>query len=265
MKKPKKKAAGITQGDLVKHWGVVKQYVSRLVKDGCPLTSIEDADKWHNETRERQVVRSPNAQVPDESAGGAGAPAEPLDPEEEAHDELLGLDMTGLEKELKNARRNASSAARRVREAEKTKTLESLVGQRQQTYNKAVENYERMEKSVRRERESRKELMTLDQHKIQLNKMWVPAITLMRKLPRTLAVKVNPGDDVAAEKILAQGVEDVIAEMKRSVTGEPDPELHLTIFLAAMLRDKGAPATLLRLQEAVIKLTDAMAEESNVS
>lgn len=261
MKKPKKKPTGITQGELVTHWGVVKQYVSRLVKDGCPLTSIEDADKWRNETRERQVVRSPNS-IPLEPSEGS-TPAEPPEPEEEFHDELLGLDMTGLEKELKNARKMASSAARRVREAEKNKSLDSLIGQRQQTYNKAVENYERMEKSVRREREARKELMTLDQHKIQLNKMWVPAITLMRKLPRTLAVKVNPGDDVAAEKILAQGVEDVIAEMKRSVTGEPDPELHLTIFLAAMLRDKGAPATLLRLQEAVIKLTDAMAQEAN--
>lgn len=261
MKKPKKKPAGITQGDLVKHWGVVKQYVSRLVKDGCPLTSIEDADKWRNETRERQVVRSPNS-IPPEPAEGS-VPAEPPEPEEESHDELLGLDMTGLEKELKNARRNASSAARRVREAEKTKTLESLVGQRQQTYNKAVENYERMEKSVRREREARKELITTDQHKIQMNKAYVPLVTLMRKLPRTLAVKVNPSDDVAAEKILAQGVEDVIAEVRRSLLTQPEPEWHLTIFLAAMLRDKGAPATLLRLQEAVIKLTDVMAQEAN--
>lgn len=263
MKKPKKKATGISQGDLVKHWGVVKQYVSRLVKDGCPLTSIEDADKWRNETRERQVVRSPNAMPPERPEGST--PTEPPEPEEEFHDELLGLDMTGLEKELKNARKMASSAARRVRDAEKNKSLDSLIGQRQQTYNKAVENYERMEKSVRRERQARAELLTVDQARVATSKMWVPAITLMRKLPRTLAAKVNPGDDVVAEKILAEGIEQVIAEMRRSLTSEPDPEWHLTIFLAAMLRDKGAPATLIRLQEAVIKLTDAMAEEANGS
>lgn len=280
MSKPKKKN-GVTQAQLTRHWGLKsRSYVQRLVDDGMPLTSIEDAENWRNERNQRIGSRTkkdddsesrPNAaalppeddRTKSDGAGESSPPAEPEEPEEVEHEELLGLDMTGLERELKNARAMARSAARRVRLAEKTKGMDALVGQRQQTYNKAVENYERMEKSVRRERMAREELMTVDQHKVQLNRLWVPAITLMRKLPRTLAIKVNPGDDVFAEKILAQGVEEVITEMRRSLKEPVDPAWHLTVFLAYVLQESGPAKVLELLDEARGKVEKAITEGAN--
>lgn len=250
MKKPKK----VSQADIARHWGVQRSYVNRMVNEGCPLTTLQAADDWRNSTRERQVDRSKGGGEEGNPAGATGSnipPEEPEEIEEPDHEELLGLDTTGLERELKNARAMARSAARRVRQAEKTKGLDSVIGQRQQTYNKAVENYERMEKSVRREREARQELMTVDQHKIALNRLWVPVITLMRKLPRTLAIKVNPGDDVHAEKVLAAGVEELITEMRRSLKEPPDARWHLTVFMAATLLEQGRDQLIALLEEAI--------------
>lgn len=256
MKKPKK---GVSQADLVHHWNQSKSYVSRLVAEGMPLDSIEAAENWRHSKGQRMGTRTKNLPEAESSPPLPEAPPEePEEVEEPTHDELLGLDMTGLERELKNAREMARSAAKRVRLAEKTKGMDAVVGQRQQTYNKAVENYERMEKSVRREREARKELMTLDQHKIQLNRLWVPAVTLMRKLPRTLAPKVNPGDDVAAEKMIAEEIEGVITEMRRSIQEEPNPDWHLTIFLAAALKEHGPEKVVQLLDQAKQSIASAV-------
>lgn len=251
-----KKKKGISQADLARHWGVSRAYVGRLVNDDkMPLDSIEAAEAWRNERNQRIGTRTKNPPADESSPPPPEDP--PEEPEEELHDELMGLDMTGLERELKTAREMARSAGKRVRAAEKGK-LDSLIGQRQQTYNKAVENYERMEKSVKRERIARGELMTVDQHKIQLNRLWVPAVTLMRKLPRVLAVKICPGDDVAAEKILAEGIEEVITEMRRSLQGEPDPKWLLTIFMAAILRADGPEKLLAALDEAKAQVSAAV-------
>lgn len=241
----KKTKSGISQADLARAWDLSKSYISGLVKEGMPLDSEASALAWRDERRQRQVVRGSDLEQP--APPMAEEPEEFIEP---MHDELMGIDMTGLERELKTAQEMARSAGRRVRQAEKGKGLDAVIGQRQQTYNKAVENYERMEKSVRREREARNELMTVDQHKVQLNKLWVPAITLMRKLPRLLAAKVAPGDDVAAEKILAEGVEEVIGEMRRSLQGDPDAKWHLTIFMAATLREHGPEKLVELLEEA---------------
>lgn len=251
MKKPKK---GVSQADLVRHWNVGKSYVSRLVSEGMPLESVEAAEEWRNNRGQRMGTRTKDLPV-DKIEPEKEEPEEFIEPD---HDELLGIDMTGLERELKNAREMARSAAKRVRQAEKGKGLDAVIGQRQQTYNKAVENYERMEKSVRRERQSRGELMTVEQHKVQLNRLWVPAITLMRKLPRTAAPKVCPGDDVAAEKILAEGVEEVITEMRRSLGDEPDPAWHLTVFMAATLRDHGPERVVALLEESIQSIKAAV-------
>lgn len=248
MKKPKKK--NITVRAMALHWGVNPSYVGRLKEDGMPMTSIEDAEAWRNERNQRMGTRTkqPADEAPADQTAADQVPPVVEDEPDEDHAELLGIEMTGLERELKTARAMARSAGRRVREAERNPKFEAVIGQRQMTYNKAVENYERMEKSVRRERQGRSELMTVDQHKIQLNRLWVPAITLMRKMPRTLAIKICPGDDVAAEKILAEGVEEVITEMRRSLQGEPDASWHLTVFMAATLKEHGP--------EKVIELLD---------
>jgi hypothetical protein len=237
MKKPKK---NLTVRAMAAYFGVSHSYIVGLKGEGMPMNSTEAAEAWRNERGQRIGTRTKET-----PAGGEKAPDDtppPLiddDPTDEDHPELLGIDVTGLERELKTARAMARTAGKRVKEAQTNAKFESLISQRQTIYNKAVENYERMEKSVRKERQARGELMTIDQHKIQLNRLWVPAITLMRKMPRTLAIKVCPGDDVAAEKILAEGIEEVITEMRRSLQGEPDPSFHLTVFCAFVLRDQG--------------------------
>jgi hypothetical protein len=241
MKKPKKK--NMTIRAMADHFGVSHSYIAGLKDKGMPMDSTESAEAWRNERQQRVGTRTknlPDTEPPADAPEIPPAPPIEEEPEEPEHAELLGIEMTGLEQELKTARAMAKSAGRRVKEAERNPKFEAVIGQRQQTYNKAVENYERMEKSVRRERQARAELMTVDQHKVQLNRLWVPAITLMRKMPRTLAVKICPGDDVAAEKILAEGVEEVITEMRRSLKDEePNGEWHLTVFLAHTLREHG--------------------------
>jgi len=238
MKKPRKT---LTVRAMADHFGVSHSYIVQQKKLGMPMTSPEDAEAWRNERGQRIGTRTKvDEDVKEESAQPENQMvALPDEPDEIDHPELLGIDMTGLERELKTARKMANLAGKRVREAQQNSKLDSLIGQRQTVYNKAVENYERMEKSVRKERQARGELMTVDQHKIQLNRLYVPAVTLMRKMPRTLAIRVAPEDDVAAEKILAEGIEEVITEMRRSLQGEPDPSFHLTVFCAIVLRDQG--------------------------
>jgi ribosome maturation factor RimP len=265
MKKPAKKK-NITVRAMAEYFGNVSpSYIGRLKEDGMPMTSFEAAETWRNEKMQRVGTRTKD--LPEEPTAAADQISPPIEeePEEEDHAELLGIEMTGLERELKTARAMARSAGRRVKEAERNPKFEAVIGQRQQTYNKAVENYERMEKSVRRERQARAELMTVDQHKVQLNRLYVPVVTLMRKMPRTLAIKICPGDDVAAEKILAEGIEEVITEMRRSLgTEEPNPDWHLTIFLAATLRDQGPEKAIELLDKAKAEVLAAIVGRPDV-
>lgn len=180
------------------------------------------------------------------------------------HPELAGIDLAGLMMSLSSAAEVEGKNLELLRAAQ---ARGDAVAAEAATaaFGRSQKNKLAIEVAVRKERQARGELLTVSQGKINQGKMWIPALTLMRQLPRTLAARVNHGDEVAAEKILAEGIESVISEMRRSVIGEPDPDFHLKVFQAHVLREKGAPALLLRLQEAVITLTNAMAEEANAS
>jgi hypothetical protein len=49
----------ISRKELIAHWGVSKEYVSRMVKKGCPLTSLADADAYRAEHQKRTVRQTP--------------------------------------------------------------------------------------------------------------------------------------------------------------------------------------------------------------
>jgi hypothetical protein len=49
----------ISQKSLAAYWNVSKQYVSRMVKKGCPLTDLSSADAFRAENQKRTVRQTP--------------------------------------------------------------------------------------------------------------------------------------------------------------------------------------------------------------
>lgn len=247
------KNAPITQTGLADHFGLSKSYITKLKKQGCPVDTIAAFEIWR---QERQMASGTRTKPPDMGEIPApGAPPRPPSLEEEPDDvyeaespSTAGVSVSGLLQVLENARRTEREAHRMVRHAQRYK-LDSLLGQRLANHAKASEQCTRMERSIREERERRGELITGAQHKIQLNKLWIPLVTQMRKLPRVLAMKVNPSDDVFAEKLISEAVEEVIAEGRRSLETPPDVDLHLKVWLLSVLNEKDTNYALEKLDE----------------
>jgi len=148
----------------------------------------------------------------------------------------LGIGMASLEMLLQNALTVERSSFRTLEKYKKNADTGKGLGQINvltKAYNEASARVESLQETIRKERVIRGELITLDDHKIGVSRMVVPQVMLLRKLPRVLALKINPQDDGTLEMLLAGEVEVLIEDLLKGLT--LDPVFHLECFITGMM------------------------------
>lgn len=227
----------LTPSQLARHWGCRRQYASRLIKAGCPTDSLEKANDWRVKNSKRgvgfrskasspapaetQVVERPpeeknSADSAREGAGGGEPPEAPVwEP-----DTLLG----GIQSALAKARGVEREAHRLVADAQRLKDDEKIAI-RIAAYNKALEGRLKAEEKCVELLEKLQVFITMDFAKQLIRKAWVPLLTRLRSIPKRAAIKANPHDDVHAEEVIAQEIEDAIKEAQGAFAADAAPTL----------------------------------------
>jgi hypothetical protein len=202
--------------------------------NGCP--AFKASNRIHLPTYKAWRKKHPRPATPT-------APALPrlTDAQVEELGSLEGTLRAAIRDELETSR--ALEQARATSNAGAIADLSLAVG-------RCRKNRLALESALTRLKIQRGTLIGADQAIIQMGKMWYPILAEMRKLPRQLAQKLAPGNEIEAERTIDKEVESIIGQMQRSVTAEPDPSYHLNLFLAVTLREKGKAGLLAKIDEA---------------
>ncbi len=220
----------LTPTALGKLWGTSRAYASKCIKNGCPTNSIEAANQWRQaKSRYGVGYRSkhkppsvPNAPEPtnfhnDEEDEGEPEPAE----NRTSAGGAGGLDS--LERSLRKAISVENEAHRLVAEAQKARN-DDTIAIRIAAYTKAQKGRLDAEEQIVKLKEKIGILIPVDKAKALIRRSFLPLLTRLRSLPKRAAFKVNPADDVHAEAVLREEMEDVIAEWRGQYRGEGEPE-----------------------------------------
>jgi hypothetical protein len=218
---------------LGKLWGTSRAYASKCIKNGCPTTSIEAANQWRQaKSRYGVGYRSKHkTSVAPTAPGGAnfhnGGESE-TDRELAAEETTVtttggagGLDS--LEHSLRKAISVENEAHRLVAEAQKARNDETIAI-RIAAYTKAQKGRLDAEEQIVKLKEKIGLLIPVDKAKALIRRSFLPLLTRLRSLPKRAAFKANPADDVHAEAVLKQEIEEVIAEWRGQYRGDGEPE-----------------------------------------
>ncbi len=253
------------QSALARYWGVTHGYVSNLVAKGkrvndpLPLDDFKAADAWR--AKYSAPSYAPQSVLQQAvSAANTAALVQPTIPALDPHIELdLGVGMDSLERLLRAAWMVQASAFDALEKAKRSPTQLAVVGTLTKAYNESSQRYESLQKSLRIERTAREQLISLDDHKIQLNRLVIPIIMLIRKLPRDIAVQIFPEMDVKAEAGIAEIVEKLIKDLKKALTYDIDPEFHWKCYLVAALeRDPTGQQALATIDRSRVEVLGAL-------
>lgn len=224
----------LTPTELGKAWGTSRAYASKCIKNGCPTTSIEAANQWR-QAKSRYGVGYRSKHKPPAVAGASEAPTSHNAEEEDAGPEPVeslvpsgsgagGLDS--LERSLRKAISVENEAHRLVAEAQKARNDETIAI-RIAAYTKAQKGRLDAEEQIVKLKEKIGLLIPVDKAKALIRRSFLPLLTRLRSLPNRAAFKANPADDVHAEAVLRQEMEDVIAEWRGQYRGEGEPEVKV--------------------------------------
>lgn len=208
---------------IAQEWGTTRAYVYKLAKKGCPTDSVEAASEWRSANAKLGVgYRSSGGQRPEadfsegeKSEGGIGAGVAKQTPNWGAgsYRKTRVVNVKTVERSLKQAIEIERMAAEVVEAAQANpEKLVTAIN----AYNKALANRMDSEKRVLEHQEARKVLISFDAAKQLINRAWTPLLARLRSAPKRAAMKANPSDDVLAEMVFSEEIEEAIAEGQAS-------------------------------------------------
>ncbi len=223
----------LTPTQLGKAWGTSRAYASKCIKNGCPTTSIEAANQWRQAKSRygvgyRSKHKPPAVPTAAATANFHNDEADEADCESTAEENARpstagagGLDS--LERSLRKAISVENEAHRLVAEAQKARN-DDTIAIRIAAYTKAQKGRLDAEEQIVKLKEKIGLLISVDKAKALIRRSFLPLLTRLRSLPKRAAFKANPADDVHAEAVLRQEMEEVIAEWRGQYRGQGEPE-----------------------------------------
>lgn len=206
---PEKKT--YSAAEIGRDWGTSRAYASQCLKKGCPSHSLEAAREWRVANSKYGVgYRSKSA--PAVEAVPAPAPA-PVAASVTSPHVAVTRDLSTVDDSLRAAIEVEQEAHRLVVEAQRERN-DALLAVRIQSYNKARDGRMAAEKMVQEHLEKQGVLIRMDKAREIALKGWIPLLSRLRSVPKRAGIKANPVDDVHAEMVISEEIEDAIAEVR---------------------------------------------------
>lgn len=216
---------GVSASDLARAWDVSRAYVSKLVKRGCPLTSVEAATQWRVDNAKYGVgYRSKKGAGTLEKASLDKDKVRDSSKKEKKGEDAASGDSEGLGDGVDRVLDSLQASLRGAISVEEAslklvdtamlnggKNLESLI----RAYNHARDGRMDSEKRVREELQLREVLVPMAVAKKIGRRGYDAILPLLRALPKVAAPLVNPEDPVGAAAILQREVEGIIERARR--------------------------------------------------
>lgn len=205
----------MTQADYVRHSGLSKGQVSKLVAKGMPMTSAAAADAWRGSTARRHPPSLPRtaaestAKVAPDAAREATPEAGPYRPPEvetKAPDPqaIMADSPQGAYERQRSIERAAYALAVRALKAGANDGMEKV-----KTHAQAVRSLLAVKQDVLDLAERERQLVAGDWVRNAMTRHDGVIAALARAMPNTLAARISPHDPEHARAELSRWVEDV--------------------------------------------------------
>lgn len=208
--KPPKKKNPIPE--IAAAWGVGRPYVYKLVARGLDTSSVEAATAWRNANAKLGVGYRSKGPAPASTEGARSLPSEavliPPASKSAAQPIALGIHLESLEESLKMAIQVEALCAQAVVQNHQAAASQNYVN----SYNKAHQNRVQTETAILKLQMQRKELISIDAARQIISRAWLPMLARLRSVARRVAAKANPSDDVLAEMMITEEIEQCIEE-----------------------------------------------------
>lgn len=191
--------------DIAADWGTSVPYVSKMKKAGCPVHSLEAARAWREEQKQRKS--SPKEEITTKRT-------EETSIVDNYPGQVKRKSLRSFDASLKAAIEVEESAKLLVDQAVAAKK-DSLLSVRIAAYNKAREGRFATEKLVQEILQKNRILVPLEEAKAMVGKTLGALFSRLRAVPRRAAPKANPTDDVLAEEVIREAIEEAIAEVSQ--------------------------------------------------
>jgi hypothetical protein len=197
---------GIRQTELVKRWGLSKSWVSQMVKNGLPLSSIEEAEAWKLAHYGPGRKASPVEDVAADNMPGDWLPPAP----EPVNDANLGReDIFGT---LTRIKKNELIAWDMLAAAFESKN-DLAIQTRQKHWREAAGLRITLEGKADEILIQRKELVLMDEA-MELFGCHLQALRMaLKNLPTRIAARCNPSDPNLAKQILNESIDRIFKTM----------------------------------------------------
>jgi len=204
--------------DIALAWGVSRQYIYKAAKKGCPVKlepgeNLRQLIKRSLQWREENNMQGTRTENDDSSTHEPEHVQETAKLEHENPEEEPQVDVSTIENSLKVA---IEIEAKCAEEVKRLKGRPGALMTAINVYNKAQANRMATEKSVMKLQQDRKHLITHDEAKRIINRVWGPFISRLRSCPRNAAAIANPQNDTQAEAAFRKEIELAIAEGQKA-------------------------------------------------
>jgi len=212
----------IQQKELVARWGCGAPIVSRLVKRGMPLTSIEDAEAWRNEhAKEGWGHKSPRARIK-ASAAEIAEVASRLLGENGGVPDGNAADNDNHAERAKKVERQIYALLMIATEAAKANlnqagALPGLI----RTHAQA--NANRLDAEVRWEKHKLAlgDVAPVAELNAVLDAALEPLASQLRNFPRNVAPAANPADPAGAERAITAALNPILEQVAAALERAP--------------------------------------------
>ena len=192
----------ISQAELARVWGVSPSYVARLIKKGCPLGSVSEADRW----------RLGNLQKPPRSESGSSLVSSNAKPSEVVVIEETDTSTAGRLKRAQNAELMAYSLLQTLANGGNAVSLRAGV----HAWGEAKRRVSEAELEHAKHQQATRELISMDEVTETYAKYLGMIRQLMDALPASVAVRANPADPECAKKAVEDGVTQIYMTIQKA-------------------------------------------------
>jgi hypothetical protein len=192
----------ISQAELARVWGVSPSYVARLIKKGCPLGSVSEADRWRLE----------NLQKPPRSESGSSLVSSVAKPSEIVANEETDTSTAGRLKRAQNAELIAYSLLQTLADGGNAVSLRAGV----HAWGEAKRRVSEAELEHAKYQQVAKELISVEEVK-EINTKYLGGIrALMDAMPGSICVRANPSDPECAKEAMEEYIDRILRMIQAS-------------------------------------------------
>lgn len=220
--------------EIAQAWRTSRAYVYKLAKKGCPVDDVEAASAWRSAHSKLGVGFRSKDRLDSTPASGegseGGADAQGGQGKVGSSSIVGGREgrrpkrLKSIRDSLKNAiavEEQAADAVQRLMEkSQKDPAALDQMVTAINAYNKAQANRLETEKRVLEYEEARGLLISIDRAKEIIQRAWGPLLARLRACPKRAAARANPADDVTAEAVFREEIEEAISEGQEAYDAE---------------------------------------------